>query len=231
MKKNHPLILHPEAGHYRHYHFPPLASQGDDLFGDDGGYHEEFQNGFEDGQQKGHAQGYQDGLTQGMEAGRQQGLDEGHQQGLQQGIEQVRQQLSGTVATADQLVKQIEQVFHNHVRQQSEMICDLVQKVARQVIRAELSLQPGQIVKLIEETLEQIPETKTGITVYLNPGDCQRLVDLVPEKVADWDLKQDPELAAGSCRVVTDDAEALADSEARLEACMDAVKDNLLTDA
>lgn len=73
MKKNHPLILHPEAGHYRHYHFPPLASQGDDLFGDDGGYHEEFQSGFDDGQQKGHAQGYQDGLTQGMEAGRQQG--------------------------------------------------------------------------------------------------------------------------------------------------------------
>ncbi|MDD1793550.1 flagellar assembly protein H [Enterovibrio makurazakiensis] len=232
MKKNSPLILHPQLGQFRNYHFPPLMGSDDDMFAEEGtSYQDDYQNGFDDGQQKGHEQGYQEGLSQGIEAGTQQGLLEGRQQGVQQGVEQVRGHMSGSVAAVDQLTKQIETLFHQHVRDQSEMICDLVQKVARQVIRAELTLQPGQMLRLIEETLAQIPEQKSQITVFLNPSDCQRLIELMPDAVSGWELRQDESLATGSCRVISEDAEAIADTEERLDACMDAVRESLMADA
>ncbi|MGF1757534.1 flagellar assembly protein H [Photobacterium sagamiensis] len=233
MKKPAVNILHPQPGQYRSYHFPPLVEPEEDLFGDESGgsYQDEFHNGFQEGQQKGHEQGYQEGLAQGLQAGEQQGLEQGRQQGAREGVEQVRQQMAGAASSVDHLMQQVQQVFHQHVRQQSEMICDLVQKVARQVIRAELTLKPSQMVHLIEETLAQMPEQKPELVVYLNPQDCQRLVDLVPEQIATWNLTPDDSLAIGSCRVVTNDSEAFSDSEERLEACMDSVKDNLLTNA
>lgn len=232
MKKNTPLILHPQLGQYRSYHFPPLFPAEDDVYGNERtNYQDEFQSGFDEGQRKGHEQGYQEGLQQGIEAGTQQGLQQGVQQGVEQGIEQVKDHMSGSISAIDQLMKQIETLFHQHVREQSEMICDLVQKVARQVIRAELTLQPGQMLRLIEETLEQIPQQKSKVTVYLNPNDCQRLIELMPEAVVNWELKQDDSLATGSCRVVSDESEAVADAEERLEVCMDAVRESVMADA
>jgi flagellar assembly protein FliH len=233
MKKSAMNIIHPQSGQYRSYHFPPLVEPEEDLFGGEGGasYQDEFHNGFQEGQQKGHEQGYQEGLAQGLQAGQQQGVEQGRQQGVREGVEQVRQTMGGTVSSVDGIMQQVQQVFHQHVRLQSEMICDLVQKVARQVIRAELTLKPSQMVHLIEETLAQMPEQKPDLVIYLNPQDCQRLVDLVPEQVATWNLTPDDSLAIGSCRVVTKDSEAFSDSEERLETCMDSVKDNLLTNA
>ncbi|WP_428454425.1 flagellar assembly protein FliH [Photobacterium kasasachensis] len=233
MKKQAVTVLHPQPGQYRNYHFPPLVQPEEDLFGDEptGSYQDEFNNGFQDGQQKGHEQGYQEGLAQGQQFGQQQGLEQGRQQGIREGVAQVQQQMGGTVASVDHLMQQIQQVFHQHVRQQSEMICDLVQKVARQVIRAELTLKPSQMVNLIEETLAQMPEQKPELVTYLNPQDCQRLLELVPEQVSGWNLKPDDSLAIGSCRIVTSDSESFADSEERLEACMESIRDSLLTDA
>ncbi|MGF1691468.1 flagellar assembly protein H [Photobacterium kagoshimensis] len=235
MKKNQPSnVLHPQLGQYRPYHFPPLMQpEEDDLFGDEttGSYQDEFHNGFQDGQQKGHEQGYQEGVAQGLQAGQEQGLEQGRQQGVREGVAQVQQQMGSTAASVDHLMQQIQQVFQQHVRQQSEMICDLVQKVARQVIRAELTLKPGQMVHLIEETLAQMPEQKPDLVIYLNPQDCQRLVELVPEQVATWTLQPDDSLAIGSCRVTSSESEAFADSEERLETCMDSIRDSLLSDA
>ncbi|MGF1726615.1 flagellar assembly protein FliH [Photobacterium nomapromontoriensis] len=235
MKKESSIsVLAPRLGEFRNYRYPPLVNApDDDLFGDEGGsnYQDEFNNGFQDGQQKGHEQGYQDGLNQGLQAGQMQGLEQGHQQGLQEGRQQAQQQVASTIQATKQLKEQIQQAFHHHVQQQSEMLCDLVMKVARQVVRAELTLQPGQMVNLIEETLAQLPEHKPDLTVYLSPQDCQRLHELVPEQVAQWNLKADETLQIGSCRVVTADSEALVDSEERLATCMDVVKDTLLADA
>lgn len=239
-------IFRPQPGQFRPYRFPPLVEERSrddefdfDDFADDSHsrhgssaahYQEEFNNGFQDGMQKGYDEGFMQGQQQGLEGGRQQGYQAGYQDGQQQGLQEGRQQLTHSVTAADALLQQIQQVFHQHVREQSEMICDLVQKVARQVIRCELTLQPQQLVTLIEETLAQVPEQEGQIAVYLNPQDCQRLQQLLPDVVNKWQLEPDSALESGSCRVVTRDSEAVADSEERLQACMDAVRDTLLVE-
>lgn len=220
--------MHPTPGQYRNYHFPSLLSAEDDVYGNESGsYQDEFQRGFDDGYQKGFDQGYQEGMNQGVETGRQEGL----QQGIQQGMEQVKEQMHSSVTAVDQLMKQTETLFHQYVRDQSEMICDLVEKVACQVIRTELTLQPSHMIRLINEALAEIPEQQKNVTVYLNPQDCQRLIELMPDAVASWMLKQDESLATGSCRVVSDDAEAIADIDERLEVCMDSVRESVMGDA
>lgn len=219
---------------YRNYRYPPLVdSPEEDLFGEETGrsYQEEFDNGFQEGVQKGHEQGYQDGLNQGIQAGLNQGIEQGKNQGWQDGMQQATIQVETALQASNQLIEQIQQAFHQHVKQQSEMIADLVLKVSRQVIRAELTLQPSQLIHLIEETLAQLPEERTELKIFLNPQDTQRLKDLVPEQVASWDLVPDDTLSIGSCRVVTKESESFADSEERLTTCIDAVKETLLADA
>ncbi|MGL5990696.1 MAG: flagellar assembly protein FliH [Plesiomonas sp.] len=240
-------IFRPQPGQFRPYRFPPLVEERSrddefdfDDFSDEGHgrhgssaaqYQEEFNNGFQEGMQKGYDEGLLQGQQQGLEGGRQQGYQAGYQDGQQQGLQEGRQQLTNSVTAADALLQQIQQVFHQQVREQNEMICDLVQKVARQVIRCELTLHPQQLVALIEETLTQVPEQESQITVYLNPQDCDRLQQLLPDMVNKWQLEPDSALESGSCRVVTRDSEAVVDSEERLQACMDAVHDTLLADS
>ncbi|MGL5005863.1 MAG: flagellar assembly protein FliH [Plesiomonas sp.] len=239
-------IFRPQPGQFRPYRFPPLVeerSRDDEFDFDDfsdnshghsnnsaAQYQEEFNNGFQDGSQKGYDEGLLQGQQQGLSDGHQQGYQVGYQEGKDQGLQEGNQQLTNSVMATDALLQQVQQVFHQHVREQSGMICELVQKVARQVIRCELTLQPQQLIALIEETLTQVPEQEGQITVHLNPQDCQRLQQLLPDVVNKWQLETDNALESGSCRVVTRDSEAIADSEERLQACMDAVRDTLLTE-
>ncbi|EMD1178626.1 flagellar assembly protein H [Vibrio harveyi] len=232
MSKHNSRVFRPKPGQYRCYHFPPLMSSDPEMFdGDPSSYQEDYQNGFDDGQRSGFEQGYQEGKIQGIEAGHLEGMKQGIKEGTEQGLAQTTEQLHGALSTVEQLKQQMEVMFHHHVRQQSEMICDLVHKVARQVLRAELTLQPTQMVSLIDETLAQLPEHNEQVKVFLNPSDLQRLVELTPESISDWSLTGDPALNIGSCRVVIDEAEALSDTEERLETCMETVKENLISNA
>jgi hypothetical protein len=66
---------------------------------------------------------------------------------------------------------------------------DLVAKVARQVIRCELTLQPVQLLSLVEETLTALPPTRDDeVEVFLNPEDSSASANWTP-----------PAPRAGSC--------------------------------
>ncbi|ERB62970.1 hypothetical protein N779_23430, partial [Vibrio coralliilyticus OCN008] len=113
-------------------------------------------------------------------------------------------------------------------QQQRHIICELVQKVAQQVIRAELTLMPQQILALVDETLEAMPGKTEKVTVHLNPQDLDRITQINAELPKEWKLVANPELPTGGCHLVTDDAEADASCDSRLQACMDNVKEHLL---
>ncbi|MDW1501236.1 flagellar assembly protein FliH, partial [Vibrio sp. YT-19(2023)] len=113
-------------------------------------------------------------------------------------------------------------------QQQRHMICELVQKVAQQVIRAELTLMPQQILALVDETLSAMPGKAETVTVHLNPQDLERITHINADLPKSWKLVANNELPIGGCQLVTDDAEADASCDSRLEACMDNVKQHLL---
>ncbi|QIJ84330.1 flagellar assembly protein H [Vibrio coralliilyticus OCN008] len=230
-------LLQVPASGYRIHRFPPLAQPmaSDDEFAIDDSWQEsqiDLQQKLEEGFQTGLEQGHEEGLRQGVSQGKQQGLLEGQKEGFQKGFISGEQSGKQTFLEATKPVNELYQTLSRwqseREQQQRHIICELVQKVAQQVIRAELTLMPQQILALVDETLEAMPGKTEKVTVHLNPQDLDRITQINAELPKEWKLVANPELPTGGCHLVTDDAEADASCDSRLQACMDNVKEHLL---
>ncbi|MFY2509239.1 flagellar assembly protein FliH [Vibrio pectenicida] len=222
---------------YRIHRFPPLAKpiEVDDSFELDENWQDpqaDIQQKLQQGFETGLGQGHEEGLRQGLAQGQQQGLLEGQKEGFQQGFISGEQSGKQAFVEATKPVNAIYQSLSHwqaeREQQQRHIICELVQKVAQQVIRAELTLMPQQILALVDETLEAMPGKTEKVTVHLNPQDLERLEQINTELAKEWKLVANLDLQPGGCQLVTEDAEADASCDSRLQACMDNVKQHLL---
>lgn len=213
---------------YRPHRFPPLpARTGNALV--------PLQASVADGFQQGMAQGYAEGHEAGLADGRASGLSEGHREGLRQGADEGRRQAEQAFETAarplDAIVAELDRLHADYRLAQRKEVVDLVARVARQVIRCELTLQPTQLLTLVDEALAAMPPTREQVEVYLNPEDLQRIRDLDPDRVQRWSLLADARLQTGECHVRAGDHEADAGCQQRLAACMQQVSAQLLDTA
>lgn len=212
---------------FRPYRFPPLAqfaSAGSGAADTEGQWQASVSDGFEQGQR--------DGYVAGNERGREDGLAAGHADGLRRGREQARleaqaafEQMSKPV---DAILKGLKKLRTDFRSAQRKEVVELVAKVARQVIRAELALQPSQMLTLVDETLAAMPPTREEIDVYLNPEELKRIVELDPKRAKRWNLMADARLDAGECRIRAGDEEVDAGCHQRLAAVMEQVEAQLL---
>ncbi len=211
---------------FRPYRFPPLSQLiASGQHADDGGgnWQASVSQGFEQGQRD----GYELGLTRGQ----QDGFDQGHSDGVLHGREEGRKE---TLLTFDKLARPVDAIL-KHLRQvradyraaQRKEVVDLVAKVARQVIRAELALQPVQLLALVDETLASMPPTREEVDVFLNPEELKRISELDPKRAKRWNLIADARLDAGECRIKAGDNEVDAGCHQRLAACMEQVSSHL----
>ncbi|WP_249199219.1 flagellar assembly protein FliH [Photobacterium sp. GJ3] len=240
-------VMRLTPGEYRSHRFPPMVKpvvhgseeSVQDLDGFSGEtplntqeHQAALQKRLEEGFQQGLQQGYDEGLRQGTEQGRQQGFNLGQQDGFQQGYTkgegQGREKYESVIAPLQALETHIQQWQNEREHAQREQICSLVQKVAQQVIRAELTLMPQQILALVEETLDSMPGNSDKVVVHLNPQDLERINNLSPTLHPSWKLVANKEMPIGGVQLVTEHAEADASSDARLEACMETLREHLL---
>ncbi|WP_428773748.1 flagellar assembly protein FliH [Vibrio sp.] len=237
MKANKVMRLPPSG--YRLHRFPPLAQPvvDEDLLADEqwSGSPVDIQQQLEQGFQQGLEQGHEEGLRQGLQQGKQQGLLEGQKEGFQQGFvsgeQSGKQTFLEAIKPVNELYQHLSRWQADREQQQRQIICELVQKVAQQVIRAELTLVPQQILALVDETLGAMPGKAEQVTIHLNPQDLQRIHDINADLPQQWKLVADSELPVGGCHLVTEDAEADASCDSRLEACMDNVKQHMLEES
>ncbi len=233
-------LLNVSATGYRVHRFPPLAQpvrKESETLTDDSWQDAQvdLQQQLEAGFQQGLDQGHQEGFRQGLEQGKQQGLVEGEKEGFQKGFVSGEKSGKQSFVDAAQPVHQLYQALSDwqdeREQQQRHIICELVQKVAQQVIRAELTLRPQQILSLVDEILEAMPGKSEKIVVHLNPQDLERITQVNSDLPHEWKLVANPELSVGGCHVVTEEAEADASCDSRLEVCMDNVKQHLLDES
>jgi flagellar assembly protein FliH len=217
---------------FRPYRFPPLAqfagegsADGARLADTEGQWQASVSEGFEQGQR--------DGYDAGLERGREDGFAAGHAEGLQRGRDMARLEAQ---AHFEQLAKPVDALFKGLKKLRSDFraaqrkeVVELVAKVARQVIRAELALQPAQMLTLVDETLASMPPTREEIDVYLNPEELKRIVELDPKRAKRWNLMADARLDAGECRIRAGDEEVDAGCHQRLAAVMEQVDAQLAT--
>lgn len=186
------------------------------------------ESSFAEGFQEGLDRGYREGYESGLENGRQDGIAQGRTEGMLAGRHEAQARFGELAGPVDAVLESLQQLQHDYQAALRTEVVDLVAKVARQVIRCELALQPVQLLALVDETLAAMPPTSEKIEVYLNPEERDRIRELDPERAARWNLIADPRLELGECRVRAGGREADAGCRHRLSACMEQVGAQLL---
>ncbi|WP_145547843.1 flagellar assembly protein FliH [Yersinia intermedia] len=220
----------------RVHQFPPLrqtrqnTQSADALTMDPAEYQKQLMDGF----QEGVSQGFTKGLSEGKEEGYQQGVRLGYDDGVKKGQVEGRQtesrRFDEAIGPFTSYVAKMHDYLSSYENRRRDELLQLVEKVTRQVIRCELALQPAQLLALVEEALAAQPSVPKQLKVYLNPAELGRINDVAPEKVKQWGLVADAQMASGECRVVTDTTEIDVGCQHRLDQCVDALKSSLLPD-
>jgi flagellar assembly protein FliH len=213
---------------FRPYHFPPLGQPRvvgalGDVLANATPNQEEWEGALADG----FRQGQRDGYESGSEQGRAQGYAEGLQRGLDEGRAKALAQFDGLAPRLEAAIEAFKQLSTDYLATQRTEVVDLVGKIARQVIRAELALQPVQMLALVDEALSAMPPTRDEVEVMLNPEEMKRIQELDPKRAKKWNLLADPALEPGECRVRAGDHEVDAGCQGRLAACMEQVREGL----
>ncbi|SDK19462.1 flagellar assembly protein FliH [Ferrimonas sediminum] len=217
----------------RLFHFPPLASQAasqGEEEGQYGSFQQAMDQGYQEGLEQGRQSGYQEGLEQGRQAGEKAGFAQGEQNGLAAARQSMDTQLNQLLTPMTALQELLREGHEQQLNSQQELILELVKRVAEQVVRCELTLHPQQILSLIEETLDALPDGREDPTIVLEPSVVATLNELAADKVANWKLQPDATLAMGDVKVITDQCEADASTQSRLDACMEQVGKHLVDD-
>jgi flagellar assembly protein FliH len=215
----------------RPHRFPPLAqatAAGRQAGQSADRYQQLLADGFSQGMDEGFGAGREAGLAEGIAEGRISGHEEGLRIGREEALKRAQDGFDRIAQPLDAMLAQLEQMQADYQLAQRKELVDLVARVARQVIRCELALQPAQLLALVDETLAAIPPTRKVIEVYLNPEDLQRIRDIDAPRAARWKLLADARLDAGECLVKAGDHEADAGCAQRLAACVEQVRTQLL---
>ena len=220
----------------RPYRFPPLDllrpehSRGGENGGDAASSAPDAQDlaqAFEQASRRGHAQGFEQGRQEGEQAGYTAGLLKGREQGRAESLANMQTEMAKLAEPLTALTNQLQAVHADWQASLRKDLIDLVERVARQVVRCELTLQPAQILALVEETLQGMPQRTGDVQVFLHPADLQRIQELDASRIPAWNLHADSALDAGECRLQVGDHEADAGCKQRLAACMEQVRAQL----
>jgi flagellar assembly protein FliH len=146
--------------------------------------------------------GYRTGFESGYEDGKRAAREE-----LEQDTHHLRSILDQLVAPLDMLDQSLE-----------TDLAQIVGIIGRQLIHRELSLNEGQIVSVVRETVGLLPIADRQVTLYLNPEDAVLVRDALALDVDErpWGIVDDPLLARGGCRVVSGPSQIDATVESRL---------------
>jgi|LSQX01.1.fsa_nt_gb flagellar assembly protein FliH len=208
---------HPVAHRYRFppLRLPPVAPMGAEATQAAIGelQHQGYQEGFQSGQER----GYQEGLREGIERGAAEGLATGLAEGRAQGEAEGRAVFEAALAPLGTLVESLERTQRQRLVDQTDTVCELVTQIARRVIHSELTLNPQQILTLVQEAMQRMDPEPEKVSVYLNSEDIARLAKVGVTHVGEHRLRPDPELSSGDCRIESSNAELAFSVDQHLE--------------
>jgi flagellar assembly protein FliH len=130
-------------------------------------------------------------------------------------LESITRALENALVTLSRPLAQADEIVH-------EQIVRLSMAIARQIIRRELKTEPSQIIGIVRETVALLPASTRGVRVILHPADAELIREKLtaPRDDQAWVIAEDPMLARGDCRVVSEFAQIDARSESRLAAAI-----------
>ena len=154
---------------------------------------------------------------------------EAEARGYEAGLAQAQSEMQGRIAALEARLQQIDSILQLLARPLLELdarveseLTQLALTVGKQLTRRELSIDPGQVIAIIRESLGQLPIAAREVRVHLHPEDAatvrERLAAPATERA--WTVVEDPTLSRGGCIVRTETSQIDARLEARVHAVM-----------
>jgi flagellar assembly protein FliH len=153
------------------------------------------------------------------------GYKAGHVEGVRKGELELKQR----IAEVDVQIAALQVIIQTLAKPLDELdagieneLTRLAMIIAKHLVRRELKLDPAQVIGIVRHTVGLLPIAARNIKVHLHPDDAA----IVREKLAtpvgerEWELREDPLMARGGCRVTTDTASIDARFEANIAAAM-----------
>lgn len=153
---------------------------------------------------------YDEGFAQGKKAG----FDFGHKEALTQG----RAELTRQVDRFEKLMRLLDRPLQQLDDQVERELIEMVISMVRQLVRREVRTDPEQIIGIVREALSILPVSSRGIRVVLHPEDAAlvRKIYELSENELSWKIVEDPVVARGGCRILTETSQVDATLESRL---------------
>jgi flagellar assembly protein FliH len=177
---------------------PPTASDIRQIHED--AYNEGFESGFEQGMKQGQATGQAEGYKAGFESGEQEGRSAGHKAGQLAAENEESGRISKELAPLALLLEDIKQILPQQSRDLEAGMVALASRIARNVIDAELALNPEHINELVHAAVQALPNADERFTLEINPDDA-----IYVNRIAEphWNIVPTPAISRGGCLIRT----------------------------
>ena len=146
-------------------------------------------------------------------------------QGYTEGLEKGQIEINEHVKYLQSLMATLAMPLLDLDKQVVDELVDLAMAVARQMVRRELKISPGEVVAVVKEALSLLPVTAGDVRLELHPEDAVLVRNALLPSDADapWQIVEDPLLSRGGCRVSTNTSRIDATVENRINAAIAAV--------
>lgn len=153
-----------------------------------------------------------------IEEVQQQAYEESYEKGYKEGLAAGKLEINKTVQHLNAVVNALSKPFEELDEKVEEELVILVIAIAKQLIRRELKSDPGQVIGVVRECTSSLPVASQNIRLFLHPDDAAIIrEELAPaEGEPAWKIVEEPTMARGGCRVVTDTSHVDASVETRL---------------
>lgn len=155
----------------------------------------------------------------------QQAREAGYERGLEEGRAAARRELERHGQAFASLLEEIQRPLADLDDEIAEQIAGLAATMTRRLVRREISADPAQIVGVVREALALLPSSERRITLHLHPQDARLVRELLQldELERPWRIVEEPTLARGGLRLLTEHSEVDATLETRLGAVIASV--------
>jgi flagellar assembly protein FliH len=157
-----------------------------------------------------HKQAYEEGFA----LGKKEGFEYGHNEAQVQ----ARNRIQTQIQQLDALLASLDTPFVKLDDQVEQELVALVISMVRQLVRREIRTDPQQIAGVVREAMAILPVASRNVRLVLHPEDAEIIRELYTLSESDlgWRVVEDPVLARGGCKIITDTSQIDATLESRI---------------
>lgn len=167
---------------------------------------------------------FQRAKAEGYEAG----FQEGNAAGYKAGREAAENEVKAEVVRLQSLLSKLDHDLHELDQQVANDLLDLAIALAKKVVAQALELNPQLIIPIVQEAIRNLPNVMNHPRLFLHPDDATLVNAHLGNQIEldNWQIREDPQIARGGCRIEAGGSEINASLETRWHRALAAIGQN-----